>query len=208
MKKFLSLIVAVLVAALAFVVTLPKRYLENAIKSQSMRIPSQSMGMKLLTQNYFTIPLIAPATTPATQYTPGINMGKCETVQFICNVGALGTADYTITVGCSSTAKSTAPDVDLPFRYRKSAAAGTDTIGAITNVALATGINWAYAADSNKLILIDIAAEELTQGYPYVQLTITRAGSASAVGMNVVAVVKPRYPQNSNKDGSGTSFLT
>ena len=73
MKKFLSLIVAVLVAALAFVVTLPKRYLENAIKSQSMRIPSQSMGMKLLTQNYFTIPLIAPATTPATQYNSSMN---------------------------------------------------------------------------------------------------------------------------------------
>ena len=169
--------------------------------------------MKLLAQNFFFLPCIAPATTPATQYTPGINMGKAETVTFICDVGAIGTADYTITVGCSSTAKSTAYDIDIGFLYAKSAAAGTDTMGALTAVAGSgtsspgTGINWAYASDSNKVILIHVASEMLTQGYPYLQLTITKAGSATAVGMSVNAVVKPRYPQLTSKDGSGTSFF-
>jgi hypothetical protein len=164
--------------------------------------------MKLLMQNLFFLPVSAPATNPATFYTPGINMGMVEAIEFIVSVGTLGTADYTITVGCSATAKSTAPDVDLPFRYAKSAAAGTDTMGAMTNVAVATGINFANASDSNKSIIIDIASEELTQGYPYVQLTVTRAGSATAVGLAVNAIVKPRYPQKTTKDGSGTSLFS
>ena len=169
--------------------------------------------MKILTQNFFFLPVIAPATTPATQYTPGINMGRCEAIQFICDVGAIGTADYTITVGCSATAKSTAYDIDIGFYYSKSAAAGTDTMGAMTYVAgtgtssLGTGINWANASDSNKAIVIDISSEMLTQGYPYVQLTITKAGSATAVGMSVNAIIKPRYPQMTSKDGSGLSFF-
>ena len=169
--------------------------------------------MKLLAQNFFYLPCIAPATTPATQYTPGINMGKCEAVAFICDVGALSTADYTITVGCSATAKSTAYDIDLGFYYSKSATAGTDTMGALTYVAGSgtsspgTGINWANGTDSGMIIVIHVSSAMLTQGYPYLQLTITKAGSATAVGMSVNAIVEPRYPQLTSKDGSGTSFF-
>jgi len=164
--------------------------------------------MKLLMQNLFFLPVSAPATNPASFYTPGIHMGRGEAIQFIVSVGTLGTADYTIFVGYSATAKSSAYDVDMPFRYAKSAAAGTDSMGTETNVAVGTGINFANASDSNKSIIIDIASEELTQGYPYVQLYISRAGSATAVGLAVNAIYKPRYPQLSTTQGSGIGLFS
>ena len=164
--------------------------------------------MKILSQNLLYLPVSAPATNPASFYTPGVNMGKAESIQFIVSVGTLSTADYTIFVGCSATAKSTAYDVDLPFRYMKSAAAGTDSMGTMTNVAVATGINFANASDSNKSIVIDVNTAELTQGYPYVQLYISRSGSATAVGLIVEAIYQPRYPQLSSTQGSGVGLFT
>lgn len=162
---------------------------------------------QLITQNLHFVPVKAPTTDPATFYTAGINMGKCVAVQFIISAGTLGTADYTFTVGSSAAAGSSSPTKDMAFRYRKSVAAGTDTMGDITNVALATGVALTYTTDSNKSILIDVAPEELEQGYPFLQITATRGSSATAVGLCINAIVKPRYPQNSSKDGSGTSYF-
>ena len=170
--------------------------------------------MRILTENLFFLPIATPATGGvATFYTPRINMGLCLNAEFIISMGALTTANYTITVGCSAAAGYDAPTTDLPFRYRMSSAAGvgsatsTDTMGVITNVALATGVPFVYTTDSNKTILIDVASSELTQGYPYLGLTVTRGGSAASGAIVINAIVQPRYPQISSKDGSGVSFF-
>lgn len=146
------------------------------------------------------VPITAPAQKTATFIAPHVNMGKYESVQFLVMLGALETADFTMTVTCSA-ASAGSSSTAIAFNYRATAAAGTDTLGDVTAVE-STGLAITNTAFDNMVLVIDVDAAELTADKPYVGLTFTDPGTADAY-IGVVALLKPRYPQETN-DGALT----
>jgi len=148
------------------------------------------------------VPITAPVQKTATFVTPHVAMKKFESVQFIVSFGAIATDGFTLTVTASAvTAGSSA--TALAFKYRLSAAGGTDTMGDLTAVAADSSLDCVHdGAFDNACVIIDVDAAELTADKPYVGLTFTDPGSADAV-IGVVALLKPRYPQATN-DGALT----
>ena len=143
-------------------------------------------------QEYHVVPIFAPAQKSATVTGPGINSGLFDHIQFVLALGDLAAADFTVTVECSAvTALSTA--TAIAFKYRLSAAAGTDTMGAVT-AATTAGLALANATYDNMVMLIDIDSAQCSAAKPYVGLILTRAGAATAYA-SLVAICKPRYPQ-------------
>jgi hypothetical protein len=126
-------------------------------------------------------------------------MKKYESAQFIVALGDLGTADYTLTVTASA-ATAGSSSTALSFKYRVTAAAGTDTLGDLS--AAVTSLVLTNTSYDNMTIVIDVDANELTAAKPYAGITLTRGGSATAY-IAVTALLKPRYPQATN-DGALT----
>ncbi len=148
-------------------------------------------GGTLYGQEYHLVPLVAPQQLSATTTTGGINGGLFSHVQFVIALGDLATADFTLTVACSAvTALSSA--TAIAFNYRVSAAAGTDTMGAVT-ASESTGLALTNTSYDNKTVVVDVDASELTAAKPYVGVVLTRAGSATAYA-SITAICKPRYP--------------
>ena len=134
------------------------------------------------------VPITAPAQKTATFVTPNVAMKKYERVQFLVLLGTLATDSFTLTVTA------------LTFKYRLSAAAGTDTLGDLS--AGVTELVLTHTTYDNKVVVVEVDANELTADKPYVGLTFTDPGNADAY-IGVVAVLSPRYPQATN-DGALT----
>ena len=146
------------------------------------------------------VPITAPQQLSATTVCPHVAMKKYESVQFLLALGDVATADFTLTVTCSAVTAGSS-STPIAFKYRATAAAETDTLGDLTAVE-STGLALTNTAFDNKVIVIDVDGAELTADLPYVGLTLTRDGSATAYA-SVVALMKPRYPQATN-DGTLT----
>lgn len=148
---------------------------------------------KNLGEQIHIVPVHFAANSATGVATGFVSLKTFQKVTFIASFGTMGTADYTVKVQASAaTAGGTA--TDLAFQYRLSAAAGTDTMGAITDVAAASTVTVAYLTDSTKLLIIDVDSSELTDTKPYVGLYLTRGSSATAQ-ISVIALLWPRYPQ-------------
>lgn len=146
------------------------------------------------------VPITAPAQITATTVCPHVAMKKYESAQFIVSLGALATDSFVMTVTCSAaTAGSTS--TAIAFKYRVSAAAGTDTLGDLTS-SESTGLTLTHSTYDNKLVIVDVDGSEMTADKPYLGLTFTDPGNADAI-VGVVAILKPRYMQATN-DGSLT----
>jgi len=90
--------------------------------------------------------------------------------------------ECTVAAGTSNT--------DIAFNYRQMTT--TDTWGALTAGVSGTGFT-VGATEDDSLHAIEIDADELTDGYPYVKLTFgTPSGSATL--MSAIAILsEPRY---------------
>jgi len=146
------------------------------------------------------VPIFAPQQLSATKTGPHVAMKKYEKVQFILALGDLATDSFVLTVTASAaTAGSSA--TALAFQYRMTAAAGTDTLGDLTDVE-STGLTLTHGSYDNMVVIIEVDAAELTADKPYVGIVLTDPGSATAYA-SLVALLKPRYPQETN-DGALT----
>lgn len=151
------------------------------------------MGKKNLGERIHYVPLIAAAQkTGATFSTGGINMGLFNQVEFICQLGAAATADFTVTAEECTATGGTSNDA-VAAEYRVGAAAGTDTMGAVTVLAT-TGLAIANATYDNKLLVVTVDSDSLTDTHKYVRLTFTDPGTADLF-IAVVAACHPRYQQ-------------
>ena len=151
---------------------------------------------KNMAEQIHIVPVLFEANKATGVVAKFINMKLYHKVEFILSFGTMGTADYTVKYQASAvTAGTTA--TDLAFQYRKSAAAGTATMGAVTDVAAASTFTAAYATDSTMLFITDFESAELTADLPYVGLYLTRGSSATAQ-INLIALCWPRYPQATN----------
>ena len=154
------------------------------------------MGKMNVAQNIHIVPLTAPYQSTAT-FTPGfINMKEYEKVEFIVSLGAIAGDSFVITLNQSAvTAGSTV--TAIAGRYRLTAAAGTDTMGATT--ALTTsGFTTLNGTHESMLLIIDVDSSDMTTASkPYVGLVCTDSGSAD-VFIGVVALCWPKYPKETN----------
>ena len=141
------------------------------------------------------VPILAPVSITSATNTDVVGLKKYHAAKFLVPCGALA-VNLTITV---LKADDTTPsnETAIAFRYRKSAAVGTDTMGAWAT-AESTGVVLTGTTDNGKMVEILVESSELTPvsgtEYPYVMLTLTPA-SSSACLVSAVAVLEPRYAQ-------------
>ena len=151
------------------------------------------MSVKNMAQLIHIVPVLFEANKATGVVAKFINMGKFEKVEWVISFGTMGTADYTFKMQASAAVAGTTA-TDLAFNYRKTAAAGTDTMGAVTDVAAASTFTAAYATDSTMLFITDFESAELTADLPYVGVYLNRGSSATAQ-IQIVALCWPRYAQ-------------
>ncbi len=141
------------------------------------------------------VPVLAPVSVTTATNTDVVGLKEYHAVKFLLPFGALA-VNLTITVEkCDDTTPSNA--TAIAFKYRKSAAVGTDTMGAYAD-AEATGLALTGTTDNNKMVEILIDGAQLsdvtTSQRPYVRCVLTPA-SGSACLVSGVAVLEPRYVQ-------------
>lgn len=128
--------------------------------------------------------------------TPCINMKLYEKVDFYIKCEALATANFTVTV-VQSTATTATSTATVSARYRISAAAGTDTMGAVVPIVAATGFAILNTNDY-KTYIVSVESQDLTTAdKPYLGLTFTDPGTADAY-VTIWAMCWPKYPQKTN----------
>jgi hypothetical protein len=154
------------------------------------------MSVKNMAQLIHVVPVHFAANSATGVATAFVNMKLFEKVEFIISFGTMGTADYAFKMQASATyAGGTA--TDLAFNYRKTATAGTDTMGDVTAVVAASSCTAAYLTDSAMLFIVDMDSAELTADKPYVGVYLTRGSSATAQ-IQIIALCWPKYPQETN----------
>lgn len=117
------------------------------------------------------------------------NFGHCE---FVVQKGEGTTGTSTITVlACDDATPSTTSAI--AFKYR--ACTSGDTFTALT---AATTAGFTTTAGSNQMYRIEVDANDLPDGYPYLQLKLVEAADG-AVDAGVLAILtEPRYAQSIN----------
>jgi hypothetical protein len=146
-------------------------------------------------EKYHIVGLTSPVDTGNTTVNSDIvNLGKNHSGCFLVYIGTITGDTAVITVEeCDDTTPSDSTAID--FRYRESGATGTsDAFGDIT-AATTSGVTVA-ATDDDKIFLIEIDADELSDGYPYVRIVVDPGSSASACEVAIVAVLDGRFKQN------------
>ena len=123
-----------------------------------------------------------------------VNVGEYHAVSILVYIGTITGDTAAITVEeCDDVTPSN--NTAIAFRYRESGATtSSDAYGSVT-AALAAGVTVA-AADDDHIFMIDINGAALSDGYPYVRVVVTPAGSASASEVAILSIGNPRYPQD------------
>ncbi len=154
------------------------------------------MGKMNVAQNIHIVPLTAPYQSTATFTPKFISMKLYEKVEFIVSLGAIAGDSFVITANQSAAAAGSTPTA-IAARYRLTAAAGTDTMGATT--ALTTsGFTTLNGTHESMLLIIDIDSSDMTtESMPYAGLVITDNATAD-VFIGVVALCWPKYPMETN----------
>lgn len=146
------------------------------------------------------IPLVAPVDLGNNSFaSPYVDLKDALSCEFLLSTGALtyaaSTATLTVTVEASSASASNASEVQLPFNYRVSAAVGTDTLGAVTAVAAATGIV-VNDTQGSMLFIIEVdpaAIRGLNDLAHWVRLVGTKSGTITAALYDVKMNLIPRH---------------
>ena len=154
------------------------------------------MGKMNVAQDIHIVPIYATTDASATFAAPHVNMKLYEKVEFIVHIGNITGDTMTITAGQSEvTAGSTA--TAIAARYRITAAAGTDTMGATTALAT-TGLALVNGTHDLLTIIVDIDSSDLTtESLPYAGLTFTKTSSGQGI-FTIMALCWPKYPKETN----------
>lgn len=126
-------------------------------------------------------------------FTDVLDVGEYAELEFILACGAITTDDTVIKL-YSDANTTTGGGTAIAFKYKQSAALGTDTSGAWTSIA-STGLTLTATTDTNKTLRVNVDPQ-LCEGLPYVYLGID-PGESQTVGLySVVAVGVPTYSQS------------
>jgi hypothetical protein len=141
------------------------------------------------------VPILGPVSITGATNTDVVGLKKYHAAKFLVPVGTLA-VNLTVTV-LKGTTTVPGASTAIVFRYRLSAAVGTDLMGAWA-AATVSGVALTATTDNGKMLEILVESSELTPvtgtEYPFVMLTLTPA-SASACLVAAIAVLEPRYDQ-------------
>lgn len=141
------------------------------------------------------VPLLAPVDAAAVAKSSDvIGVKEYQGIQFLVEFGVITGDTCVVTVlECDDTTPSNS--TAIAFKYRKSAAVGSDSMGALT-AATASGVSMT-ASDDGKALLIDVDPAALSSGRPYLMVTATPGGSMTVCLLAMQAILRPRYAQAS-----------
>lgn len=142
--------------------------------------------MPRASESQILIPMLEPADYEAGIDLDSVHMGRMHSLSVVILFGAItGNAVLTVSNGATEGAKTT----DIAFKYRFAGgdfkAASADILGDPTAVA-STGLTLTATTFDHREIVIEIDADNLTDGQPWVTLSLSAAASvllASAVGV-------------------------
>lgn len=148
------------------------------------------------------LPVLAPVQTTdaGTQF---VDLEQAQWLTFLVTLGAI-TSDSTdtinVTVECSTATSTAATDIQLPFHYRLSSAVATDSMGAISTAAAATGVT-VTATDDDKVLIIDVdpacvPSQTSYTNHRYCRLFFDLSSEVATNIVGAIAIIEPRYPGN------------
>jgi len=118
------------------------------------------------------------------------NMELYDHITFILIEGAGGVGTTTLTVEeCNTIAGG--DNTAIAFNYRLCTT--VDTWGALT---AATAAGYATVAGANKMVAIEIDAEELSSDHPFVRVQTTELADGAVDAAIIAICSKPRYAQD------------
>ena len=154
------------------------------------------MGKMNVAQDIHIVPIYATTDASASVDFPHINMKLYEKVEFLLYIGNITGDTMTITATQSAVTAGTT-ETAMAARYRLTAAAGTDTMGATTTLAT-TGLALVNGTHDLLTMIVDIDSSDLTtESLPYAGLKATMSSSGQAV-FTVFALCWPKYPKETN----------
>jgi hypothetical protein len=145
------------------------------------------------------IPLLEPKTIAATvTNTDAVDLLGVHWATLCIQFGAITDDVCNVKVEASTAASTSGTDKEVVgFRYRLTAAVGTDEHGAITT-ASSDGVT-ASTSDDNKMLIIDIDPSQvaaLGADYRYVRAVIAPSSDNTATYVSAFGVLQSRYPAN------------
>ncbi len=153
------------------------------------------MGIMNLAQNIHIVPLLSATQKTSTYAAPHINMKLYEKVEFIVNLSTVTANDFTVTAQQSAVTAGSSGTA-IAARYRLTAVAGTDTMGAVT--ALSTSGLAITTAHTTLTLIVDIDSSDcINASLPYAGLNFTDAASGDLI-MTIIALCWPKYPKATN----------
>lgn len=140
-------------------------------------------------------PLLASVATTTPLGSAFVNVSNAQWLTFL--LVAITDTTTTVTVECctANTTSGGATEDQINFKYRLSAALGTDTWGAIT-AGTTAGVAFSGASGATAAMLIDVDPAALPEGYNYVRVVIAAGSNYSAATRTATAFLVPRYGQH------------
>lgn len=125
-----------------------------------------------------------------------IHMGRLHSVSIAINFGAItGNSVLKVSTGATEGTKTT----DIAFKYRFGGgdykAASADILGDATAVA-STGLTLTAATYDHRLLVIEVDADNLTEGQPW--LTVSIDSTANPLLVGGMAVGRPRHASHTS----------
>lgn len=155
------------------------------------------------------VPLLAPIDKAGTAVATAFHkINEAHKIQLLVFFGVITStsADQvpTVTIEASST-NASGSEVQVPFNYRASGVADTtDSWGAITAVAAATGLQPA-TTDDNKLYILEVDPAvilSLKSDAMWIRLVITPDAGGTVTLVSAIMLLDARYASNSLNSGT------
>ncbi len=151
------------------------------------------------------IPLLAPADIASTTTYGGyMDLRNAQKASFLIQFGAItsttATDEFVITVVAASVDTGVAGTA-VDFRYRKSGALGTNTWGAVTTVAAATGLGMGADDSDNMLVWVEVDPDALAAAnadYRFAAVLLTDNDDMEACLVSVIGIIEARYKQTTH----------
>ena len=135
--------------------------------------------------------VLAQSGTTGDVATSFLNLANCHVAELVVMLGAI-TSDDTVLTFRESTGSDSTSDLAIPFRYRLSAAIGTDTGWGSVTTCDSAGLTLGQA-DDNKVLIVHFDPADLTDGYKYVHGEFATGGSTAAFALAAIWLIDPRY---------------